>query len=105
LILEFMQQRRFAREDIALWFGVPPHRLGLSDGSGKTRIEDADQSYVNTIIMPDCEVWEQKFDATFGLSEDGYFLDLDERNLLRASRINTDQQWPSVDHVRHQNAK
>jgi HK97 family phage portal protein len=89
--LEFIAQRRFTIEDIARWFGVPLHKLGVAGEVGKLRLDQADQSYVNTTIMPDLDMWEQKFDQVFGLSEAGLQCDFDERRLLRAeeaTRIN-----------------
>ena len=41
--------------------------------------------------MPDLDMWEQKFDQAFGLADEGYAADFDERRLLRAdeaTRIN-----------------
>lgn len=90
--LQFIEQRKMSVEDIARWFGVPLYKLHVSGELGKsTKIEDADQAYVNATIMPDCEMWEQKLEKHFGLTEEGLQADFDERNLLRASeavRIN-----------------
>lgn len=89
--LEFIAQRRLAIEDLSRWFGVPLYKLGVTGELGKTKIDDAEQAYVNATIMPDCEMWEQKLQKHFNLTADGLQADFDERNLLRASeavRIN-----------------
>ncbi len=89
--LEFIEQRRFSVEDIARFFGVPLHKLGVAGEVGKLRLDQADQSYVNTTIMPDLEMWEQKIDQRFDLAAQGLKSDFDERKLLRAeeaTRIN-----------------
>jgi HK97 family phage portal protein len=89
--LEFIAQRRFAIEDIARFFGVPLHKLAVGGEVGKLRLDQADQSYVNTYVMPDLDMWEQKFDKKFDLKAAGLRSDFDERNLLRAeeaTRVN-----------------
>jgi HK97 family phage portal protein len=89
--LEFIAQRKFSIEDIARFFGVPLHKLAVAGEVGKLRLDQADQSYVNTTIMPDLDMWEQKFDKKFELGRAGLRSDFDERNLLRAeeaTRVN-----------------
>lgn len=89
--LEFIAQRKFAIEDIARWYGMPLHKLGVAGEVGKLKLDQADQSYVNTTIMPDLDMWEQKFDQFFDLEAKGLQCDFDERRLLRAeesTRIN-----------------
>jgi HK97 family phage portal protein len=89
--LEFIAQRRFSIEEIARLFGVPLHKLGVAGEVGKLRLDQADQSYVNTTIMPDLEMWEQKFAQVFALDDHDIECDFDERRLLRAeeaTRIN-----------------
>lgn len=82
--LEFIEQRKLSVEEIARFFGVPLHKLGVAGEVGKLRLDQADQSYVNSTIMPDLDMWEQKFDQAFELSAEGYRTDFDERLLLRA---------------------
>jgi HK97 family phage portal protein len=89
--LEFIAQRKFSIEDIARWWGTPLHKLGVAGEVGKLRLDQADQSYVNTTIMPDLDMWEQKFDQVFDLDKQKIRTDFDERRLLRAeeaTRIN-----------------
>lgn len=82
--LEFIEQSKFTVEQIGRLFRMPPHKLGIVDALAKMNQAAADQDYVNNTIMPDCERWEQKFDATFDLSAQGLVVDLDETRLLRA---------------------
>ena len=89
--LEFIAQRTFAIGDIARWFDMPLYKLGVAQEMARIKIDDADQAYVNTTIMPDLDVWEEKFSQKFGLDEQGLIADFDERRLLRAAeatRIN-----------------
>lgn len=89
--LEFMAQRKFSIEDVARFWGMPLHKLAVTGESAKIKIDQADQEYVNTTIMPDLDIWEQKFAQKFGLDDEGIIADFDERRLLRAeeaTRIN-----------------
>lgn len=84
--MEFISQRKLSVEEIARFFGMPLHKLGVAGEVGKLRLDQADQSYVNSTIMPDLDMWEQKFDQVFALGEEAPALkaDFDERRLLRA---------------------
>lgn len=89
--LEFIEQRKFSIEDIARFFGTPLHKLAVAGEVGKLKLDQADQAYVNSTIMPDLEAWEQKFEKVFNLDSEGLVADFDERKLLRAeeaTRIN-----------------
>jgi HK97 family phage portal protein len=90
--LEFVAQLKFSVEDIARWVGVPLHKLGVAGENSRIKMDDADQSYVNTTIMPDLDMWEQKFGQVFALDDEELTADFDERRLLRAAestRVNT----------------
>ena len=82
--LEFLSQSKFSVEQIARWFRMPPHKLGMIEALNKTNQLQADQTYVNETIMPDLERWEQKFNVTFDLAAQGLEIDFDENRLLRA---------------------
>ncbi len=82
--MEFSAQRKQSVEEIARYFGMPLHKLGVAGEVGKLKLDQADQSYVNTTIMPDLDMWEQKFDQVFNLSDEDLRADFDERRLLRA---------------------
>lgn len=89
--LEFIAQRNFSVQDISRFFGVPLWKLGIPGELGKVEIDGAQQEYVNSSVMPDTEMWEQKLNMHFDLEADGLMADFDERNLFRASektRIN-----------------
>lgn len=88
---EFMDQRRYSVEEIARFFRVPLHKLGVVGEVSRIRMDQADQAYVNAAIMPDLEVWEQKFERVFDLDAENISVEFDERELLRAeeaTRIN-----------------
>lgn len=89
--LEFIAQRNFSVSDVARWFDMPLYKLGIQGEMSRLKFDDADQAYVNTTIMPDLDVWEEKLMQKFDLDKEGLVVDLDERRLLRAAeatRIN-----------------
>jgi HK97 family phage portal protein len=89
--LEFIAQREYSIGDIARWFDMPLYKLGIKGEMSRLKVDDADQQYVNTTIMPDLDAWEQKFVQKFNLDKEGLVADFDERRLLRAAeatRIN-----------------
>lgn len=89
--LDFNNQRKQQVEEIARFLGVPLHKLGVTGEVGKLKLDQADQSYVNSTIMPDLDMWEQKFNQVFNLGDENLKADFDERRLLRAeeaTRIN-----------------
>jgi HK97 family phage portal protein len=90
--LEFIAQREFSISDVARWFDMPLYKLGVKGEMARIKFDDADQAYVNTTIMPDLDVWEEKFVQKFDLDKEGIRVDFDERRLLRAAestRVNT----------------
>ncbi|TIO72034.1 MAG: phage portal protein, partial [Mesorhizobium sp.] len=55
--LEFIAQRKFSIEDVARWFGIPLYKLNVAGEAARLKIDDAEQAYVNTVIMPDLDLW------------------------------------------------
>lgn len=89
--MQFIEQRRMSVEECARWQGVPLYKLSVTGELRGVKIDDAEQVFVNDVIMPDVEAWEQKLVQTFDLDQEGLVADLDERKLLRSSeavRIN-----------------
>lgn len=84
--LQFIEQRKMQPEDICRFFGVPPHKVGVSsDTRGASQnIAAQDQDYVNSAITQRAVNFEQRFAWTFGLFDDELFLELDIKQLLRA---------------------
>jgi HK97 family phage portal protein len=80
--LSFMEQRKFQREDIALFYRVPLFKLGLAELRGVNLVQ-VNQEYVNDTIAPDLDRWEQKFEDDFGLIDEGLEIGFDDTRLLR----------------------
>jgi phage portal protein BeeE len=69
--LEFIAQREFSIGDVARWFDMPLYKLGVAQEMARIKFDDADQAYVNTTIMPDLDVWEEKLMQKFDLDKEG----------------------------------
>lgn len=82
--MEYLEQRKFSVLDVCRWFRMPPHKVAVVEGSSKLNQTQADQDYVNNVIMPDLEMWEQKLTQFFDLDEEGLEVNFDESALLRA---------------------
>lgn len=87
--LQFIEQRKLQPEDVCRFFGVPPHKVGVSsDAKGANQnLSAQDQDYVNSAITYRAVDFEQRFAFTFGLDADDLELELDLQQLLRADRI------------------
>jgi HK97 family phage portal protein len=105
--LEFIAQRNFGVLDVARFYRVPPHKLGVELMRG-INVVQVDQDYVNNTVMPDVHRWEQKFSKCFGLAAQGLEMDMDETVLLRAdiqtryaaARVALLSGWVTVNEVR-----
>lgn len=82
--LEFISQRNFSVLEICRIFGVPPHKVGVTDRGSVQNIAAQDQDYVNTAVMGKTVMAEQRMRLAFDLDREGIFVGLDERQLLRA---------------------
>lgn len=82
---EFIAGRNFQVPEIARIFRVPMHKLGVMERMAGSSVEQIDQDYVNNTISSYLERWETKLDQTFGLKEQGLFIEFDVSKFLRAS--------------------
>jgi len=81
---QFLESRRFGIEEIARWFGVPPHKLADMERATFSNIEHQSLEFVTDALMP----WVKKLEeeADYKLlrgSVDGYYTKIDVRGLLR----------------------
>ena len=81
---QFLESRRFGIEEIARWFGVPPHKLADLEHATFSNIEHQSQEFVNDALMPWCKKLEEEADyKLLRGSADGYYSKIDVRGLLR----------------------
>lgn len=55
---QFIQTRRFEIEDIARWFGLPPHMLGEMERATYNNIEEQGQNLLTYTLFPWYRRWE-----------------------------------------------
>lgn len=85
--LDFTAQRNDQVLEICRFFSMPPHKIGVVDRGSVQNIAQQDQDYVNSAIMRNVELMEQKIEMVFGLTEEGICCELDHGRLLRADII------------------
>jgi len=49
--MQFIETQRFSVEDVARWFGVPPHKIGALDRATNNNIEQQALEYVTDALM------------------------------------------------------
>jgi HK97 family phage portal protein len=82
--LQFLESRRFVVEDIARWFGLPPHKLSDMSRATFNNIEHQSISVVNDAIHPWCQALEEEANyKLLGNRRDAVYTKLDMRGLLR----------------------
>jgi HK97 family phage portal protein len=82
--LQFLESRRFTVEEIARWFGIPPHKLADMEHATFSNIEHLSIEVVNDAILPWCQSLEQEADYKLLNSIRGdYYTKIDIRGLLR----------------------
>ncbi len=80
---QFLETRKFQVEDVARFFGVPAHMVGLEEKntSWGTGIEAQATGFVRFVLLP----WIVRFEAAMSqLLPRGQFMHLDQRGMLRA---------------------
>ncbi|MBO4334432.1 MAG: phage portal protein, partial [Desulfovibrio sp.] len=77
---QFLESRRFSIEEIARWFGVPPHKLADLEHATFSNIEHQSQEFVNDCLMPWCKKLEEEADyKLLRGSANGYYTKIDVR--------------------------
>jgi HK97 family phage portal protein len=112
---QFLETRKFQLEEIARWFRIPPHMLGILERSTKSNIEQQSIEFRMFTMLPlvaNCEQeWNRKlfagtpFYAKFNMDElqrgdfatrtKGY-LDLRNCGVLSANNICDMEQWDRI---------
>lgn len=82
---QFLESRQHQVEEIARWYGVPPHMIGDLRRSTNNNIEHQGMEFVQYALIPWLEIWEQEIHRKlFSQEEKGRYIvrhDVDE--LLR----------------------
>jgi HK97 family phage portal protein len=83
---EMIAARQLSVQEIARLFRMPMHKLGVVEGGAGASMEQLDQDYLNSVVSSDLGRWESKIEHTFGLAEEGLFIEFDVSGFLRASQ-------------------
>lgn len=98
---QMLQTREFQAEDVARWYGVPPHMIGLTSkttswGSG---IEELSRGFVTFVLMPWLIRWQQVIEKDLIIASEQYFVEFLTEALLRGDiekrykSYSTGRQW------------
>jgi HK97 family phage portal protein len=81
---QLLETRKFEVEEIARWFGVPPHKIGHLERATFSNIEHQAIDYVNSALMPWLIRWEQEIKRKlFGQRAGNLFAEHNVTALLR----------------------
>ncbi|MBX9667283.1 MAG: phage portal protein, partial [Candidatus Obscuribacterales bacterium] len=84
---QFIESRKFQLEEVARWYNVPPHKVGLLDRATNNNIEHQGKEFESDCLDPYLTKFEQRFSFIL-LSpkerNEGYFLEFDREDLDRA---------------------
>jgi hypothetical protein len=83
---EFLESRKFSVNEIARWFGVPPHLISDVERSTSwgTGIEEQNLAFLIYSLLPDITLWEQAMRHTLILQPERFFAQFNVNALLRA---------------------
>ena len=89
---QFLQTRAFEAIDVARWFRVPPHKIGILDHATFSNIEEQNIDWATDTLQPWAVRWEQAIGASLLLERDrrSYFVEHLMDGLVRGiSRLGT----------------
>jgi len=81
---EFMKAREHQVLEIGRYFRVPLHKLLIAERMTSSTMAQAEQEYVNNVVMSWVTRLEEKLSETFELLDDGLFVEFDVSHFLRA---------------------
>lgn len=82
---QFLQTRKFQAEEIARWYRMPPHKVGILERSTHSNIEHQAIEYVTDTLLPWLRRWEQAVSRALlsPVERDEYFAEFLVDGLLR----------------------
>lgn len=58
---QWLESRKFSREEVAAWFNLPPHKLGAMENSAvRANLEEQNRDYLNTTLMRWITKWQEE---------------------------------------------
>ncbi len=87
---QLLETRQFEIREMALWFGLPPHKLGDSSKASYNSLEQENQDYVDSGLDPWLATWEDecwdKLLTEEEKNDETHEFFFQRKNLVRASR-------------------
>ncbi len=80
---QFLESRKFHINDIARWFGVPPHKIGDLDRATNNNIEKQALEFIQETLGPMAVRWEASIEAELLFDDDALKAAFDFHQLLR----------------------
>lgn len=84
---QFLETRKWQVNDIARWFGVPPHKIGDLSAATNNNIEQQAQEFVQETLGPMAERWESSIEADLLFDDEGLEAEFLFSQLLRGDSV------------------
>ena len=104
---QFLETRKFQVDDIARWYGVPPHMVGSMESATFSNIEHQQIEYVTHTLRPWLVRWEQELQRKVYMNEDIFpqfivdgLLRGDTKTRYESYRVARETGWLSVNEIR-----
>lgn len=85
---EFIASSKFNKDEIAMIFNVPPHKVGSMDGATFSNIEQQSMDFIQDSIQPVITQWEEEFNYKLFTSNSGLYIKFNLGSAMRADSIN-----------------
>lgn len=97
---QLLQSREFQAAEIALFIGVPAHKLGASGPHGYGTLEQENQSYLDESLDPWLVTWEEECEDKLLTEEekrtDSHCYQFNRRCLVRANLVDRANYWSTA---------
>lgn len=83
---DFLRSRKFQAEEIARWFRIPPHMLGLLDKATYDNVEQLNLEFLTYSLLPWVRKWENELNMKLFTRREmsKYYVELSFETFLRA---------------------
>ena len=82
---QFLQTRKQLWIELAEFWQVPPHMIGILDGAIKSNIEEQAQGFLTDTLLPVLRMWENRINQDLITRDDVFFAEFNVAGLLRAN--------------------
>ena len=104
---QYLETRKFQVDEIARWYGIPPHMIGSMESATFSNIEHQAIEYVTHTLRPWLVRWEQEISRKLFM-EDDFFPEFVVDGLLRGDtktryesyRVARETGWLSINEIR-----